>query len=391
MAELLNYKPGMEYRRFGKTDKQISVITLGGMRYIHGWDEPREELPNDSVAQCLKMVDMSINCGINHIETAYGYKKSERLYGVVLNNMLKVPRKNYYLMTKAYPKTAEDTKVIVEKQLNALKTDYFDFYGWHGMNNLELFKTACKSGGPVEELLKFKEQGVIKHVGFSTHAPLEVIIKAIETDLFEFINLHYYYVFQRNLGAIALAESKDMGVFIISPNDKGGQLFSPPEKFKKITFPATPIQWNARFCLSNPAIHTLSFGMTEPSHIQEMLGIFPTSMPLSKTDHNIWLELEKQKLLDPYSTYLGYNLQNDPSGINIPEILRLRMLWKCFDMLDFGRYRYNDFEGEGHWLPGHFPTEENLKKLDVSKFLENIPVLDLIKETHKALYKPKKK
>ena len=149
-----------------------------------------------------------------------------------MNDILKIPRESYYLMTKGNPKTSDETYEKIEKQLKALKTDYFDFYGWHGINNAELFKTACSKNGPVETLLKLKEQGVIKHVGFSTHAPLEVIIEAIETDYFEFMNLHYYYFFQRNYGAVALAESKDMGVFIISPNDKGGQLFNAPKKLK---------------------------------------------------------------------------------------------------------------------------------------------------------------
>ena len=74
-----------------------------------------------------------------------------------------------------------------------------------------------------------------------------------------------------------------MGVFIISPNDKGGQLFKAPQKVKDAVKPLTPIQWNARFCLQNPAIHTLSFGMTEASHFEEMKGIFQTQLTLVST------------------------------------------------------------------------------------------------------------
>ena len=381
----------MEYRRFGKTDKMISVITLGGMRFIHGWDDPRNEIPDDTLQNCKEMTELALQNGINHIETAYGYKKSETVYGKVLNDVLKVPRETYYLMTKGNPKTADETKSLVEEQLATLKTDYLDFYGWHGINNQELFNISCAKNGPVEALLKLKEEGLIRHVGFSTHAPYEVIIKAIETDYFEFVNLHYYYIYQRNLGAINLAQAKDMGVFIISPNDKGGQLFNPPLKLKNIACPSTPIQWNARFCLSHPGIHTLSFGMTEKSHVEEMMGIFPTSVPISPNDAKIKHELDAQTLLDPYATYDGYELQNDPSGINIPEILRFRKLLKCYDMKDFGIYRYNDFEEDGHWFPGKMPTEENLKKLNIDKLPKQIPILEMIKETHKKLYNPKKK
>ena len=376
----------MEYRRFGKTEKRISAITLGGMRYLHGWDEPRDHIPKDTVDQMVKCVDLALSNGINHIETAYGYKKSEHAYGIVLNDVLRIPRKNYFLMTKGYPKTADETKLRVEEQLKALKTDYFDFYAWHGINNEEKFQTACKKNGPVETLLRLKEEGIIRHVGFSTHAPVDIILKSVNTDLFEFVNLHYYYFFQRNYAAIVQAEAKDMGVFIISPNDKGGQLFKAPEKLKKITSPLTPIQWNARFCLRLPAVHTLSFGMTSPSHFEEMKGIFPTNYPLSIKEQEVLLELDKQLLSDPFASFEGYELQNDPSGINIPEVLRMRRLWKCYDMLDFGKYRYNMMTANDAWVPGVLITKNNLEKINTDHIPENIPIKELLLEAHNAFY-----
>lgn len=82
----------MEYRRFGKTEKMLSVITLGGMRFKHGWSEPRHEIPSDTLGQCREMVQLAFDAGINHIETAWGYRKSETAYGKVLNEELKIPR-----------------------------------------------------------------------------------------------------------------------------------------------------------------------------------------------------------------------------------------------------------------------------------------------------------
>lgn len=379
----------MEYRRFGKTDKKLSVITLGGMRYKHGWDDPRHEVPADTLEQARETVVQTLAKGINHIETAYGYKKSEAIYGKVLNEELGIKRDSYFLMTKGAPQTAEETRSLVEEQLKTLKTDYFDFYAWHGMNDIEDFKTACAARGPVEELLKMKEEGIIKHVGFSTHAPLEVIIKGIETDLFEFVNLHYYYFFQRNKAAIDLAQSKDMGVFIISPNDKGGKLATPPKKLSDLTYPLTPVQFNARFCLSNPAIHTLTFGMPVTSSIDDLDGIFPTAVPLSPNDARIKHELDGQRLLDPYADFDGYGMENDPSGINIPEILRFRIMAKCYDMKEFGKYRYNMFKPGDKWFPGEFPTEDKLARINMGKCPENIPLKDLLRETHQMLYNEK--
>ena len=361
------------------------------MRFKHGWDQPREIIPQDTLDQCRETIQEALAQGINLIETAYGYIKSEHAYGLVLNDELKLKRESYFLMTKGSPNTAGEVRKMVSHQLKALKTDYFDFYAWHGMNTLELMELACAKGGPVEELLKLKEEGVIKHVGFSTHAPLEVIIKAIETDLFDFVNLHYYYFFQRNKAAIDLAESKDMGVFIISPNDKGGQLSNPPQKLIDLTAPLHPIQWNSRFCLSHSSVHTLSFGLPVTVRFEHINGIFPAPSPFSSDDVRIKQIMDNQKLLDPYAGFDGYELINDPSGLNIPEILRFRTLWKCYDMKDFGLYRYNMFQEKGHWFPGNFPTKENLKKVDLSKCPPNIPLITLIKETHKELYRPQPK
>jgi len=385
------YRPKMEYRRFGKTNKMVSVVTLGGMRFKHANSEPREHIPQDTLDQCRDTVEKALAQGINLIETAHGYGKSEHAYGRVLNNELKLKRESYSLMTKGNPKTAEETRTMVSNQLKALKTDYFDFYAWHGINTIGILQSACAKGGPVEELLKMKEEGIIEHVGFSTHAPLEVIIKAIETDLFDFVNLHYYYFFQRNKAAIDLAEAKDMGVFIISPNDKGGQLSNSPKKLMELMAPLHPIQWNARFCLSHSAIHTLTFGLPVTAQFDHLNGIFPAPAPFSPQDAKIKQTLDDQKLLDPYSGFDPYIMENDPSGLNIPEILRFRMLWKCYDMKDFGLYRYNMFQEKGHWFPGNFPTEENLKKIDLTRCPANIPIIDLIRETHEGLYRAKDK
>ena len=388
-TKILNSKEPMEYRRFGKTEKMLSVITLGGMRFKHGWNEPRHEIPNDTLEQCREVVQLAFDAGINHIETAWGYKKSETVYGKVLNEELKIPRNSYHLMTKAHVLHTSDIRKMVENQLRDLQTDYLDFYGWHGINNDEIFSQACKTGGPVEELLKLKEEGIIKHVGFSTHARLHTIVNAIETGLFDFVNLHYYYFFQRNEEAVAAANARDMGVFIISPNDKGGQLFKAPQKVQNAVKPITPIQWNARFCLQNKTVHTLSFGLTEATQFDEMKGIFPVQWTQQELDAK--LKLDGFLADDPYSGYEGYDLVNDPSGINIPEILRLRKLWKCYDMSDFGRYRYKTFEDRSHWLPGEQAFRENLEKIDLSVVPADIPLKKLLKEAHKEFYVPEYK
>lgn len=379
-------KAPMQYRRFGKTNLALSVVTLGGMRYEHGWDAPREKLPRRSIEQCRDIVRAAFDVGVNHIETAHGYMKSEGLYGKVLNEELRLPRDSYFFMTKGAPETAGETYRLVEKQLETLKMDYVDLYAWHGINTPRRYELALHRNGPVEALKKLQEQGVIRHVGFSTHGSYQLIIDALSTGLFEFVNLHYYYFFQRNWGAVQLAAERDLGVFIISPNDKGGQLFYPPPLLSELTAPLTPIQWNARFCLRSPHVHTLSFGMTELSHVEEMRGTFPVSVPLSPRDQATLQRLDARVGVDPFAAYEGYELEGDPSGINIPEVLRLRRLLKCYDMREFGRYRYNMARPGDEWYAGEFATPERLDQVRYERAPAGVPLRELLNETHEALF-----
>lgn len=379
-------KAPMEYRRFGKTNLALSVITLGGMRYHEGWDSPRDELPRRSIEQCRDMVAAALDAGVNHIETAYGYVKSEHLYAKVLHDELALPRERYFFMTKGSPETGDEMKRLVETQLKTLRLDYFDLYAWHGINTPRRARAALAPGGPVEVLKDLQEQGVIRHVGFSTHGSYQLICEAIGTGLFDFVNLHYYYFWQRNWGAIQLAAACDMGVFIISPNDKGGHLFNAPPVLRELVAPLTPIQFNARFCLRSPFVHTLSFGMTEPEHVQEMRGIFPVSIPLAPPDQAALARLDARLALDPYAAYDGFELEDDPSGINIPEVLRFRRLLKCYDMEAFGRYRYNMFRPRDEWFSGELATDEHLDRVRYDRAPAGLPLRQLLAETHAALY-----
>jgi predicted aldo/keto reductase-like oxidoreductase len=177
-----------------------------------------------------------------------------------------------------------------------------------------------------------------------------------------------------------------MGVFIISPNDKGGQLFSPPELLRELTAPLTPIQFNARFCLRSPHVHTLSFGMTELAHVEEMRGVLPVSVPLAPAEQATQQRLDARLALDPYAAYDGYELEGDPSGINIPEVLRFRRLLKCYDMSSFGRYRYNMARPGDEWFAGEFATKEALDKVRYDRAPPNIPLRRMLAETHDALF-----
>ena len=375
----------MEYRRFGKTEENISVITLGGMRFKDGWNPPRTYLPSDSVRNCIEITRQALALGINHIETAHGYMKSENLYGLALKE-LGTPRESFKMMTKGAPMTGEETRALVEEQLDSLNLDYLDFYGWHGINNEERLKAAVKSGGPVEVLHRLREEGLIRHVGFSTHGSLEIILQALNTNLFSFVNLHYYYFFQRNILALQLARKKDIGIFIISPNEKGGLLWKPSKKVEETCHPLTAIEFNGRFCLSHPEITTLSMGIHEPEHFAQNLSI------LNEQDYSSPGMLDIQAKMDislskisSLCTLCGECLPC-PEEINIPEVLRFHNLLEAYNMKDYGEFRYNMFEGEGHWFPGNFASKCTQCGDCLPRCPEKLEIPKLLKKTHKKLF-----
>jgi len=99
--------------------------------------------------------------------------------------------------------------------------------------------------------------------------PTDIILEAVNTGEFDYVNLHWYFVNDLNWPAVLAARKHDMGVFIISPNDKGGKLQEPGDKIKTLSAPLTPMQFNDLYCLNRPEVHTLSCGAAKPTDFDE--------------------------------------------------------------------------------------------------------------------------
>ena len=341
----------MLYRRFGKTNLRLSVFSLGTMR------------ANASPENAWQTIHKAIVLGINHVETARGYGKSEEYLGEAMSSdkplrvyavELPVPRSQVHVTTKIPPTPDADTmRRYINGSLERLKLDYLDCLGIHGLNTWEHLEWVKTKGGCMQAVQEAVADGRVRHVGFSTHAPLEIILGAIDTDLFQFVNLHYYYFFQRNAEAIQRAFEKDMGVFIISPADKGGRLYTPPQTLKDLCHPFSPLELNYRFLLSDPRITTLSVGPAQPDELTEPLQVAECGTELTPEERTVFQRLENhQKAVETDKCSQCYACLPCPENINIPEVLRLRNLAVAYDMTDFGQYRYRMFENAGHWFGG---------------------------------------
>lgn len=290
--------------------------------------------------------------GINHIETASGYGKSEDYLGDCLRGL---PREGLYVTTKLLPTPdAGEMRRQIDRSLTRLQLDYLDCLAIHGINTWEHLTWVVGEGGCLPALQEALADGRVRHLGFSTHGTLELILAAIATNLFEFVNLHYYYFFQRHAPAIACASEKDLGIFIISPADKGGMLHKPPAKLRQLCHPFSPLDLNYRFLLSDPRISTLSFGAANPQELPAILSVSDRDFPLTAAEIAALnrLESEMSEILGRDRCRQCYQCLPCPEEIDIPEILRLRNLSVACDMVGFGQYRYRMLDNAGHWFPG---------------------------------------
>lgn len=365
----------MLYRRFGKTNLQLSVFSLGMMHCCHS--------PTNLKATLTK----ALSLGINHVETARSYGKSEAYLGKALEE-IDVDREKIIITTKLLPiSDYKQMKEWIEESLIRLKTKYIDCVAIHGVNTWQHLELIKSSTGCMLALLEAKKEGKIRHIGFSTHGNLDLILATINTDLFEFINLHYYYFFQRNLSAVELASQKDLGIFIISPADKGGRLYNPSEKLKQLCEPISPLHLNYRFLLSNPQITTLSLGAANPDELIKPLEIANQNQPLTSQEKQIIENIESE-ITQKLNTELCkqcYQCLPCPEDINIPEILRLRNLAAGLDMTEYGQYRYRMLENAGHWFAGNKGNKCSNCGDCLPRCPENLDIPDLLFDTHQRL------
>lgn len=366
----------MEYRRFGRTELQMPVFSCGGMRYQYQWqDLPAQQIPSDNQDNLEKTIRRALDVGINHIETARGYGTSEMQLGQILPTL---PREKLIVQTKVSPKPqSEEFCQQFERSLSFLRLDYVDLLGIHGINNQETLDDSLRLGGCLDRAKKLQAEGKVRFIGFSTHGPTEIIIKAIETGEFDYVNLHWYWINQQNWPAIEAAIRQDMGVFIISPSDKGGQLYNPPPKLVELCQPLSPMVFNDLFCLSHPQVHTLSIGAARPTDFDEHLKVLSWLDKASEILPPILERLERaaiealgEEWVRSWDVGLP-SIDRTPDGINIRVILWLRNLAIAYDMVEYAKMRYNLLGNGGHWFPG--AKADKIQQLNLQQCLADSP------------------
>lgn len=319
----------MIYKNF--KDKKLSSLGMGCMRFpVIDGDFKRIDM--DKTAE---MVELAIKNGVNYFDTAWGYHdgNSEIVLGEILS---KYQRESFYLADK-FPgydlANMDKVEEIFEKQLEKCRVEYFDFYLFHNVCEKNIDEYFNPENGILNYLLKQKENGRIRHLGFSAHGTVSNMRTFLEAygEHMEFCQIQLNWLdweLQNAKSKVELLKEYNIPVWVMEPV-RGGKLADlgkeNNEKLLKMRVGATPAEWSFRFLQTIPeAVVTLS-GMSNIDQLKENIETYKEEKPLSEAERDLLFEIAKEmtKADALPCTYCRYCTTHCPKELNIPEIIRL--------------------------------------------------------------------
>lgn len=278
----------MIYRDF--CGKKLSALGMGCMR-LPVTDEKNSSIDKSATRE---MIDYAIKNGVNYFDTAWGYHdgESENIVGEILSEY---PRDSFYIATK-FPgyDVSNMTKVeeIFEEQLKKCRVDYFDFYMFHNVCESNIEEYLDRQYGIYDYLMKQKENGRIRHLGFSTHGTLDTMKRFIDAygkDM-EFCQIQLNWVdwkMQNAKAKVEMLKEQGIPVWVMEPV-RGGKLATLEEEYanelKTFRPDATPAEWSFRFLQSIPEVVVTLSGMSDMKQLIENIATYGEEKPLSEKE-----------------------------------------------------------------------------------------------------------
>ena len=319
----------MIYREF--QGLKLSALGMGAMRLpVMDGDDSRID---EEAAKA--MVDYAMSQGVNYYDTAWGYHggQSELVMG---RSLKKYPRDSFYLATK-FPgydlSNMDKAEEIFEKQLEKCGVEYFDFYLFHNVCEMNIDAYLDPKYGIHEYLMRQKENGRIRHLGFSAHGSCDVMRRFLEAygkDM-EFCQIQLNYLdwkFQDAENKVKLLDEYRIPVWVMEPL-RGGKLASlAAEDEAKLTAlrPEEKIPaWAFRFLQSLPEVTVTLSGMSNMEQLQENIRTFGEERPLNEEERQTLLDIADgmvKKIAVP-CTACHYCVSHCPQGLDIPHLLSL--------------------------------------------------------------------
>lgn len=325
---------------------KISALGLGCMRF------PTVEGDPNTIdrEKAQKVIDAAIAGGINYFDTAHVYQRgdSERFLGEALK---KYPRDSYFLATKFYGSETRDIAATFEEQLARLQTDYVDFYLFHCLDEDTVKFYTDTQKDYIAYLLEQKKAGRIRHLGFSTHAPIPVLKQMLDHyDSFDMALMQLNYVdwtVQNAKEQYEVLHAHGIPVWVMEPL-KGGKLAVLNEVAAAVLKEACPerslASWSFRWLMGLDGVQTVLSGMVDEAVMADNLGTFNEKDPLNEQEQKALSQAR-----DVFLSSMGvpcsacrYCCDGCPAGLNIPKLMGLYN--ECGITGD--AWRFPDLEGE---------------------------------------------
>lgn len=310
--------------------KEISRLGYGGMRFPKNGDE----VDMDAAVQLLRK---AYEMGINYFDTAMVYHKgeSEKIFGKAFEPY---PRNSYLIADKMsiwLCSDEEDMKARFYNQLKTLKTDYIDFYLVHSLNRNHYKKV--KDLHCVEFLQQMKQEGKIKHLGFSFHDTYQVFTQILNDYTWDFVQIQLNYLDWHNQGAEQLyreLERRNLPVMVMEPV-RGGYLATIDSERAKPFLELEPqrsiASWAIRWVESLPQVAVVLSGMSDLQQLEDNVATMTHFEPMNEQELAAIDRVveEIRKVNEIPCTGCRYCM-DCPMGVDIPEIFSIYSQYKIF-------------------------------------------------------------
>ena len=311
-------------------DLTLSALGMGTMRLpVFGKDDAR--IDEDRASE---MVSYAIKQGINYFDTAWGYHSgnSETVMGRILSQY---PRDSFYLATK-FPgydlSNMGKVEEIFEKQLKKCQVEYFDFYLFHNVCEMNIDAYLDGKYGIFDYLMKQKENGRIRHLGFSIHGNMDVMRRFLDAygEYMEFCQIQLNYIdwsFQDAKAKVDLLNERQIPIWVMEPL-RGGKLADLPEpaaqRVKALRPDGGIPEMAFRFLQAVPGVTMVLSGMSDFNQLKDNIKTFETGSPLSAEEMEKLLAVADGMLNGVLAcTACHYCVSHCPKGLDIPALLKL--------------------------------------------------------------------